>query len=345
MQGTGRRLGAWRWFVALGASALLPACLPAREGPEGLIGSEQVSLAGPATRMVVLHDRRVALADGSGALTLVDVGIGPRGSRQRTVPLGRRMDGGDERRALEPELAASPDGHLVAVAEGDLQVHLVSPLLEQVTSRLPVRARAPLQAPITALAFDASGELLATGHEDGALSVWEVASGALSASLAAGALQGPVRALWVGAGTSVQAVGARGEVVRWSPGRSLPEPLLGPAPAAVGAVALRSGVLARVIGGALELWSPGDEPRLSTFSPDLPAPLQVALGPGADLVATAGRASEGKAGVQVWRREGGAPLTTFDGHRRGVIALAFGSSGQRLFSLGLDGRLRAWTLD
>jgi WD40 repeat protein len=334
-------------LAAASASVLVAACLPAREGPEGLIGSEPVAVGGADVRMLVLHDRRVALADGSGALWLVDVAIADRRTRHQTsIPLGRRLDAGDEARAVAPCLAASRDGHLVAVAEGDLQVHLVTPMLEEVTTRLPVRARAPLRAPITALALDAAGEHLATGHADGALSVWELASGALGGALPGGALQGPVRALWVGTGTSVHAVGARGEVVRWSPGRPLPEPVLGPADGEPEAIDLRGEVLARVVGGALEVWSLREKARLSAFTPAAPGPLRVALGPGADLIAVAGSAGQAEqAEVEVWRREGGTRLTSFEGHRRGVLALGFGASGRRVFSLGRDGRLRAWNLE
>lgn len=206
-----------------------------------------------------------------------------------------------------------------------------------------MRRRAPLQAPITALALDAAGERLITGHEDGALSVWEVGGGCV-ASIASGELPGPVRAVAFAQATAVLAVGGNGEVVRWTPGRPRLAPVLEPADE-VAEVALRGDTLARVVGETVEVRSCAGGESWS-FTPHLPPPLRVAIGPGGRRVAVAGLAPpDAKAPVQVWRRGDVEPEHSFDGHRQGVRAVAFGAGGRRVISLGLDSRIRAWDLD
>lgn len=328
----------------MGISALLAACLPSNEGPEGLIGSEQVAIGADA-RMVVLQDRRVAVADGFGSLLLVEVGIARRGSDQRSIPLGSGAGGTEARSG--PQVATTKAGHLVAVTDGGQLVHLVSPVMQQVTARLRVRAQPGLHAPITALALDGGGELLATGHADGALSVWDVATGKLTASAEpTDALQGPVRAIWLGPGTRAHVVGGRGEVVRWFPGQAPPERVLGPATGEVSDAALRGDTLLRAIGSSVEVWSCQQGALVSTFTPEASTPpLQVGVSWTGEWLAVAGHAQPGaKAAVEVWRRDGRSAECTFDGHRQGVISVAFGSSGRRVFSLGLDGRVRTWDL-
>jgi WD40 repeat protein len=266
-------------------------------------------------------------------------------------------------------VAFSPDGHLLASAEGNGLVRLWNP----VTGR---QASAPLQVDpggtATAVAFSPDGRLLATAGGNGAIRLWNPATGkpagAILPANPAGIVRGmafsPDGRLLATADANPAASGLRyGSVGRWdlAAGQPIGSPLpasSGPTPSSdqgggVGSVAFSPDgrLLASAdADGTVRIWNPATgylaAPVIRADRPDgLTAGVSsVAFTPDGKLLASA----DADGTVRIWNPATGhlaAPVIRADRPDvsvSGVNSIAFTADGKLLASADADGTVRIW---
>jgi WD40 repeat protein len=241
-------------------------------------------------------------------------------------------------------LAWSPDSKTVALGGGPrLQVWNVS--ANKLLHDFP-----RLQVPGVAAALAPGGKVLACGHEDGTVRLWDLASGQLRRTLdwpgrkdvrdrrivalawasdrilAGGGEDGLVQ-VWDGEGTPGPSRSFNGPVLalQWSPDGKTLACLVFPN--------------SRRRGGTLQLWKPGvGPPAVLTLAGDGPI-RHLSWSPDGKTVAS------GSAGpfhvVRLWDA-GTGQLRTFKAPPGMVFPVAFAPDGQTLASGGRDGTVRLW---
>lgn len=172
--------------------------------------------------------------------------------------------------------------------------------LELVEAFAPTRA-----APTSALAFDPSGEVLAIGHEDGTVCLWEPGSG-------------QHRTLHVARRAGVNAVAFAPDDGTLAVGDE---------------------------GGRVSLWDTGTGRLQASWHGCTGAVNTVAFAPSDDLIAVGGGRYLHPGELALWRRSTGQLLRTLTGHGNEVLSVAFAPQEHLLASCCFGGRVCLWDAD
>ncbi len=248
-------------------------------------------------------------------------------------------------------VAFSPDGTLLATADGDGTVRLWNPA----TGRA---AGAPLHAStqhgVYGVAFSPDGKLLATADGDGTVRLWNPATGrpagkTLHASGPTTARYGVRAVAFSPDGKLLATAGADGTVRLWNPatGRPAGKPLQASAQWGVFGVAFSpDGTLLASIGGdgTVRLWNPATGrpagKTIQTSVGQFGGHGAVAFSPDGKLLAI----SSGDGTVRLWNPATGRPADPphQSGAIYGVYGVAFSPDGKLLASADADGTVRLW---
>ncbi len=275
---------------------------------------------------------------------------------------------------LEPEaetvsdLAWSPFGVMLAVAV-PAGVWAYNPdLLGDPLALVAYEADAPqASGPLTAIAFNADGTLLATGTAGGALLLWDVETGEQVRALPTAPEGGPLVGVAFGpapAGLEVEgallvAAAEDGALYRFGGESHAPLPALTMPSESITALALSAdGSLLAAAGadGAVLLWDVTTGGEIASLPGPVASPAAVAFSPDGRWLAVAGCAdaacAEGE--VRLWPLPlEAAPddaARALRGHAAGVTALAFspapdGADAALLASGGADGAVILWDVE
>ncbi|HET7048955.1 MAG TPA: hypothetical protein VFI54_11875, partial [Solirubrobacteraceae bacterium] len=240
------------------------------------------------------------------------------------------------------EVAISPDGLLIASGGSGGEIHLLNPRNGDVRRTLPLKNGGP----IGQIAFDPTGRTLAAAYGNGAIVLWDVATGKRVGTLRGNT--GSVLSLaFDDTGTRLVSGGSDGTVRLWNlrTDRQFMRPLRGGL-GAVYAVAFRPDGLAIAAGGdgrAIRLWNARTERPLGT-----PAIVQentvfsLAFSPNGRELASGGADDT----IHLWRigPHSYTPLDVLTGHTNLVRSVAFSPDGKTLASGSSDSTVRLWDL-
>ena len=250
---------------------------------------------------------------------------------------------------MTQRVAFSPDGKLLATADGDGTVRLWNPATGQ-----PIGA--PLQPPALPtchrVAFSPDGKLLASAGGDGTVRLWDPVTGQPAGSALLGTQRRagvPGEVAFSPDGKLLATADGDGTVRLWNPATGQPVGAPLPVDPAAGE---RGGVQPgrqaagqrrrRRHGAAVE---PGHRParrrRPSTHQRQPSGVNGVAFSPDGKLLATA----DGDGTVRLWNPVTGQPVGAPSSRHRphgGVNAVAFSPDGKLLATADDDGRVRLW---
>jgi WD40 repeat protein len=237
-------------------------------------------------------------------------------------------------------VAFSPDGRTLAAGSSDDQVLVWSLATRRVTATLPQ------PQPVTSLAWDGAGHLVA-GDADGMVRTWVLPTPVFDVG-------GPVNSVAYGPGGHLLAVGSNPGLQVWSPAsrRQLAAAAVpGPAGTIVNAVAFSPGGTSLAAGygdGMIQLWRVAPDGALARLSRPLVAQKTsgdlvefAAFSPDGRLLATCG--DDGT--VRLWSVTDPAdprPLATVRDSGTIAFSVAFSPDGRTLAVASADGLTRLW---
>ena len=249
-------------------------------------------------------------------------------------------------------LAFSPGGALLAAAaeDGTLRLwdtgsaKLHGPVLRDANGQGGGQGGGQGADAAWTLAFSADGRTLASGHADGRLRQWDVATGQRRGA----ALQGHVGAVWGLAfspdGKRLASGGEDATVRQWDSASGLPigTPLLGHVQR-VWSVAFSPDGRQLASGGedgSLRLW---DVERGAALGEPLLGHLQAVTAVAYSRDGATLASASDDATLRLWDAHSGEPRgAPLRGHNQAVVGLAFASGGNLLASASVDGTLRLW---
>jgi WD40 repeat protein len=234
-------------------------------------------------------------------------------------------------------LALSPDGTTLAIG-ATLGVWLYDARDLQAAPRLIE------DADVQAVAFNATGDLLATAGGDGSVNVWQAATGESQAALGLVPTGRATRIAFSPDGETLALGTADNKALLWRFREAgEPEPLLlGVHTAGVEGVAFSpdgTWVASASRDFSVRLWDVARRAEIAVFEvPETPL-LGVAISPDGQRVA----AGSAGTGVYLWEIASGQQ-TLLEGHVGNVDRLAFSADGSRLATAGADASIRLWNV-
>ena len=199
-------------------------------------------------------------------------------------------------------------------------------------------------AEVTCIALDPRGSWTATGANDGAVKLWDVATGALRQSWD-NAHQGPVTCLAASPDGTRLVSGSEDSTIRlWDLERDASSTVLHGHRARVTRLAFSPDgrfVASAADDGTIKLWDVASTLNTVTLHDDH-GPIHALCFVG-DLPFLA--SSSGEHSVRLWDMERGERCRELEGHTLAVYCLASTADGSRLFSGGQDGLLNIWSID
>ncbi|MGW4737306.1 WD40 domain-containing protein [Nocardia xishanensis] len=248
----------------------------------------------------------------------------------------RRLVGSDDRLlTFESAVFSSAQPRQLATVGNDGRLSLFDLETDGFERHITVES-----APIWAIAFDPTGDFLATANDDDTVIVWVRSTGALHAVCAEH--RGRVRSIAFDADGTLMATGCDDSVVRlWevSSGRFL-RALRGHGDR-VYSVAFHGDRLASASWDATaRIWDVESGDCLHELTRHTGRLWTSAIDPHTGTLATAGDDLV----IRLWDMATGRHLHTMEGHKRRVWSLAFDPAGRRLASGGDDGNTILWTL-
>jgi WD40 repeat protein/transcriptional regulator with XRE-family HTH domain len=237
-------------------------------------------------------------------------------------------------------VALSPDGKLLVSGGWDGTFAVCELPAEsgaaRVLSPTPTGAGA-----VYTVAMSANKRVVANASEDGAIRLWESASGRLLFKLQGDTAA--IRALAISRdGGLLVSGGFDGSVRLWDPSSGACIGRLRGHTGQVSALALSSDarVLATAgLDGTLVLWDVASGRPLRSFKVHAGAVYGLALSSDGRTLASCGL----DATIRLWNPVTGRMLTQLDGHTRGVWAVAISRDGRFVGSGGFDGTARVWS--
>jgi WD40 repeat protein len=160
-------------------------------------------------------------------------------------------------------------------------------------------------APVNAIAFDPTGELLASVTEDGFLQLWRLSDGQI------------IRSMDHNEGTSSE----------WSQAEELFSVAFSP----------DGDLIATGAEGAVRVWQISDGVLLHTLEHDWDRMRHLAFSPNGRLLASGGESNQ----AQLWDVADGSLLYSLE-HAHWIAGLTFSADGKNLISASEDGRIRLW---
>lgn len=244
-------------------------------------------------------------------------------------------------RSFHPPLGVSPNGTVVTYHEdGESKYELR--IWDAATN--VDRTFAELESPVSASAISADGQALATGGVDGAVRLWDLATGKCEHTLEGH--QGKVHCMAFSPDQeSLVSGGEFSELLVWNLETHRARLLLGPVGQHVLWVAFSSnGLLASTGGdwhdyGETFVWDLNEaEPKCRIRHPRIGR--CVAFSPNGQEVAATDDFSTGK--IRIYEVDTGKPLASLAGHSSKTMSLLFSDDGSRLITGSDDGTIRFW---
>lgn len=226
----------------------------------------------------------------------------------------------------------SPDGKYLAVAD-DAQPRIY----ELATARLMLRLRGHA-FPVAAMAYDPSGERLATASSDSTVKIWEARTGRLLSTLE-GHQGGATEVAFSGNGDRLLTAAGDGAAWIWDArsGAKLVA-LRGHADQIRHAEFSADGALALTVSndGSARVWDARSGATLSLMRDDSFKVMSAAFSPSGERVAIVGT----NRAAAIFDARSGALRARLEGHGDHVLSVAFSPDGARVVTTGKDGAAR-----